>query len=541
MSLPLTAAGVLRDHVTLTVESIDRMRLNVRQPRLQYAAGVHGFFVNHRGHKFASPALMEPMTKRFVADVAHFIETHGIVGERFFPGQRKDDVTQRYLGDHDGSEKVLYVGFAQERARTWTATRRTNPVTGAVYTWIQPATRMVNWVYFYCFDAEFGPFLFRVCTYFPFDAQLIINAHHWVQQQASKSSLGFTALDNGFAGCEDPAALQAICDTFAGEHIEALLAKWQRILPAPFTEEDEILGGYEYLANISQIECAITHMLDRPVSGRIFLDQVFHDNLDIGRPNRIGLIFNRRIVSKGKHKTPGVFRTRVLTAGVDASLHIDYKSTSIKQYHKEGKAIRTEITINNPHDFRVPKWLSSLPQLRQLGFAAARRLLDVQRISHDPILGANALDHITRPIIHSGHSRVPALRFDDPRVQSLLRTVLIFGNLVHGFTNRDVRTHIAPLRGTTADAISAGAITYDLRRLREHGIIERIPGSMRYLTTDLGHRVALLFTHAHDHLLRTGLAELDHTNSDLHHAANSFKTAFTNLASRAHLPTSPAA
>ncbi len=535
MSLPLTAAGVLRDHVTFTVESIDRMRLSVRQPRLQYPAGVHGFFVHHRGYKFASPALMEPMTKRYVEDVQHFTAARGIARERFVAGQRKDDVTHRYLAGHDGSEKVLYVGFAQERARTWTATRRTNPATGTVYTWIQPATRMVNWVYFYCFDAEFGPFLYRVCTYFPFDAQLIINAHHWVQQQASQSGLEFTPLDNGFAGCEDPAALQAICDTFAGEHIEALLTKWQRILPTPFTEEDEILGGYEYTANISQVECAVTHMLDKPVSGRIFLDQVFHDNLDIGRPDQIGLIFNRRIVSKGKHKTPGTFRTRVLTAGVDASLHVDYKSTSIKQYHKEGKAIRTEITINNPHDFRVPKRLSSLPQLRQLGFAAARRLLDVQRLSHDPILGTDLLDHVTRPIIRPGHARAPALRFDDPRVQALLHTVMIFSNLVHGFTNRDVRTRIAPLRGTTADAISAGAITYDLRRLREHGLIQRIPGSMRYLTTPLGHHVALLFTHAHDHLLRTGLAELQHTDTDLHKAANDFKNAFTNLAHRAQL------
>ena len=77
-------------------------------------------------------------------------------------------------------------------------------------------------------------------------------------------------------------------------------------------------------------------MLDRPVSGRIFFEQVLHDNLDIGRPDQISLIFDRRIIRTGRSKTPGRFRTRVITNGVIPSLHIDYKNTKIKQYHKEG-------------------------------------------------------------------------------------------------------------------------------------------------------------------------------------------------------------
>ena len=539
MTLPRTAADVLSDHVAFEVECIDRLRLNVRQPRLQYGAGIHGFFVSHRGHQFASPALMEPMTRAYAADVQHFAAARGLEIERFDKDQRKDQVTQRYLACHDGSERVLYVGIAQERARAWTATRRVNPATGASYTWLKQATRMVNHVYWYCYDADFGPFLLRVCTYFPFNAQLVVNGNHWAQQQAARAGIVFEPMDNAFAACGDVPALQAVCDRFAAGHIEALLAKWLHILPGPFTGEDEVLGGYAYAASISQAEFCLTQMLDKPVSGRIFLDQVFHDNLDLGRPDRIGLVFNRRVRTKGRNPTPGRFRTRVLTTGVDASLHIDYKSSSAKQYHKQARAIRTEITINNTRDFGLPKRLSSLPDLRQLGFSAARRLLDVQRISHDPIRGADVFAHLTQPIVGDNGARTPALRFGDPRVHALLHALLLFPNLIHGFTNRDVRTQIAPLLGRAAADIKPGAISYDLRRLREHGLIERIPHSQRYLPTELGYHAALLFTHAHDHLLRTGLAELASTGPQppppLRQAASAFRNAFTDLTQRSHL------
>ena len=135
-------------------------------------------------------------------------------------------------------------------------------------------------------------------------------------------------------------AVQAICDSLGPSQIDALLRKWLAILPHPFAPEDET-AGYRYELSILQAEFSLTQMLDRPVSGRIFFEQVLHDNLDIGRPDQVSLIFDRRIIRTGRSKTPGRFRTRVITNGVNPSLHIDYKNTKIKQYHKEGRALRT--------------------------------------------------------------------------------------------------------------------------------------------------------------------------------------------------------
>lgn len=163
-------------------------------------------------------------------------------------------------------------------------------------------------------------------------------------------------------------------------------------------------------------------------------------------------------------------------------------------YLAEGRALRTETTINDTHDFGLSKRLTNLAAVRQIGFTANRRLLGVQRISHDPIRGAQAFTELTAPIITESGTRIPGLRFADPRVHALLQALLVHRLLPNGFTNRDLRAFVATLLGATIEDISAGKMTYDLRRLRVHGLITRIPKSRRYQVTDAGLQNALLFT-----------------------------------------------
>ncbi len=538
MTLPRTVADVLSDHVTFEVECIDRMYLNVWMPRLAYGGGVAGFFVGHRGYRYASTALMDPMTKAFVADIHHFIAAHGLDLVHFGKDERKDEVTQRLLASFPGEEGVLYVGRAVEKATVWHTSRRRDPATGGSYAWLVRTSKMVNHFYFYCVDADFGPFFLKFCTYFPFAARLCINGHEWAKRQAAKAGIGFTPLDNGFAAVDDVAALQRICDRLGPADIEALARKWLAILPHPFTSDDQA-AGYRYELSVLQAEFSLTQMLDRPVAGRIFFEQVLRDNLNIGRPDQIALVFDRRIVRNGRHPTRGPFRTRVITDGVTPSLYVAYKHTKIKQYHKEGKALRTETTINDTRDFGLSKQLMNLPALRQTGFTANRRLLGAQTISHNPIRGAQAFAALTAPVVHPGGARIPGLRFGDPRAHALLRALVIHRLIPHGFTNRDLRALTAPLLGIRPGDITAGMMTYDLRRLRHHGLIRRIPKTRRYHVTDTGLQHALLFTHAHDHLLRTGLAELTDPSppapSRLRAAARAYQAAFNDLARDAHL------
>ena len=538
MTLPRSAADVLAEHVVFEVECIDRMYLNVYVPQLQRELGLIGYLRAQLGCQVASTAPLAKVSDAFAAAVHRFIDRQQVPLVHFTKGQRKDEVMLEHLAVFEAAghtEGVVFVGRAQEKTRVFRTEKRRDAA-GKTYPWIVKTSGVVNQWYFYCVDGDFGPFFLKFSGYFPYTAKLCINGNHWAQRQAAKAGIAFTPLDNGFAAVADVAALQEICDRLGPEAIDALLRKWLARLPHPFTPADRA-AGYRYEVSILQAEFSLTQVLDKPVSGRIFFEQVIRDNLDIGRPDQIGLVFDRRIIRKGPRATPGRFRTRIITEGVTPSLHVDYKSSKIKQYHKLGVALRTETTINDTRDFGIGKRLTNLPALREIGFNANRRLLDVQQLSHDPTTGADALHALTDPVHTPTGERIPGLRFADPRVHALLAALCVHRLHPRGFTNHDLRTLTAQLQGRPPDAITPGQMSYDLRRLRHHGLIERIPGSHRYHVTDIGLTDALFLTRVHDRLLRTGLAEITdpRATTRLRAATRAYQAAVDDLHTRAQL------
>jgi hypothetical protein len=531
MTLPRTVAEVVAEHVVFEVECIDRMYLNVYVPQLQYAAGIVGYVHHQLGLPIASTAPLGKITDAFSAAMHRFAGDQDVPWIDFVKGQRKDDVMHAHLAAFETAgrtEGVLFIGRAQQKTGLFRTEKRRD-AEGKSYPWIVKATGLVNHFYVYAVDADFGPFFLKFCSYFPYNTKLCINGHEWAKRQTAQAGIGHTALDNAFAAVDDVAAVQAICDRLGPAQIDALLRKWLAVLPHPFTAADRA-AGYRYDLSILQAEFSLTQMLDKPVSGRVFFEQVIRDNLDIGRPDQVGLVFDRHLVRTGPRVTPGRFRTRVITEGVTPSLHVDYKQATIKQYHKEGRALRTETTINDTRDFRIGKRLTNLPALREIGFSANRRLLGVQRLSHDPARGAEVFTAVNAPILTADGNRIAGLRFTDARAHALFSALLVFRLLPHGFTNGDLRALVAELLGKDSQQLSAGQMTYDLRRLRAHGLINRIPGSHRYQVTDTGLHHALFLTRAHDRLLRGGLAQLaDPTNRRLRAASHAYQTAVDDL------------
>src|SRR4051794_5704820 len=532
MTLPRTVAEVVAEHVVFEVECIDRMYCNVYVPQLQYAAGIVGYVHHQLGLPVASTAPLAKLTDAFTAAMHRFARDQAVPWVDFVKGQRKDDVMHEHLAAFEAAgrtEGVLFIGRAQEKTGLFRTEKRRD-AEGKSYPWIVKTTGLVNHFYVYAVDADFGPFFLKFCSYFPYDGKVCLNGHEWAKRQAGQAGIGCTALDNAFAAVDDVAAVQAICDSLGPAQIDALLRKWLALLPHPFTLADRA-AGYRYEISILQAEFSLTQMLDKPVSGRIFFEQVIRDNLDIGRPDQVSLIFNRRLLRTGPRATPGRFRTRVITEGVTPSLHVDYKHATIKQYHKEGRALRTETTINDTWDFRIGKRLTNLGALRQIGFSANRRLLGVQRLSHDPARGAETFAAVHDPIITADGRRTAGLRFADPRAHALLAALPVFRLLPHGFTNRDLRQLVAELLGIDPAQLSAGRMSYDLRRLRAHGLIARLPHSHRYQVTDTGLHHALFLTRVHDRLLRGGFAQLaDPTNRRLRAASHAHQAAVDDLA-----------
>ena len=498
-----TIGELLEEKVVLDIEGIDRMYLNLYQPMLQTGGGVSTFFrEEHRGAKVTSTALMSPMTKSFIHDIYSFAKQEGVDIVSFDKGQSKDEVTQRYLAKFSAQEGVLYIGKAQEKFNTFRTSKKFSTDTGQPFPWLTRGMVMCNQYYFYVVDEDFGPLFIKFSSYFPYTARICINGHEYAKRQLAIEGIEFEALDNGILSCADPVRLQQILDELDETKIEALVYKWLDRLPDPFVREDHE-AGYNYRISILQAEFSRTQVFDRPLSGRHLFEEVIRENLDLGRPSKVSLIFNRGI----NKRTPGTFQTRVITQGVIPSLHVSYKSSKIKQYFKEDHALRTETTINNTHDFGLGRSLKNLPELRAIGFAANCRLLEVETISQDCSLAEGVFEQVTRPQIIDG-KRVSGLRFDDHRVIGLLQTLCGFLLLPNGFSNSSMREWMAQILGIPADQYSPGRMTYDLRRLRLHGLIERIPHTHRYQVTEMGTRIAFFFTKIHSRIFRPGLSQL---------------------------------
>lgn len=488
-------AEILTNHVTFELEAIDRMYLNAYVPSLQTGAGFVYFLKTQLGVRVPSTAMIAPMTERFVKAIEQFATAKGVDLVTFEKRQRKDDVAREYLAGFDGDEGVLFIGKAQEKASVFRTDKRRDD-TGKTYPWIMRSTAMPNHYYVYIVDRDFGPLFIKFCSYFPYAAKLCLNGHEWLKRQLTQRGIAYAALDNGIRSCADPARVQRIAETLDAAKIDAVFRKWLRRLPHPFAAAHRA-AGYRYQLSILQAEFALTQVLDRPLSGRCFFEEVMRENLDIGRPDQMQLIFDRRVT----RRTPGGFRTRILTDGVVPSLHVQYKKSKVKQYHKEGQALRTETTINDTYDFDINRGLDNLPALREIGFAANRRLLRVEHLSHDCMLGDDRLDAVANPIVVDDQ-RAAGLRFGDRRVLALMQTLCLFALSPTGFRQREVRSHIAQFLGRDPGAYTPSQATYDLRRLRLHGLLERLPKSHRYQLTDRGARIAMLYVRVYARGLR---------------------------------------
>ena len=428
------------------------------------------FFRKHRGHPFASSVLMAPISQAFIAAIEAFVAEQRVPLITFEKGQRKDDVMAAHLSRFTEPEGVLFVGKAQEKATVFRTEKRRNPQTGQPYPWLVRSTAMVNQYYFYAVDRDFGPFFLKFCSYFPYNAKLCLNGHEYLKRQLAQQGIAYRgAATTGSGSCAAPAGCSAGRRPVGGQDRGAA-AQVARPPAASVCRPGSPGGVSLSTAPSCRAEFSLTQVLDQPVMGRVFFEEVIRENLDLGRPDQVQLIFGRRV----SRRTPGRFRTRVITEGVTPSLHIDYKHSRIKQYHKEGRALRTETTINDPRDFAIRKGLSHLSALRKVGFQANRRLLDVQRISHDCAIGEAAFAGVSRPVTVDGQ-RAAALRWADPVVQALFSALIGFRLVPDGWRQRDLRAPLAALLGVPCEAVSAGRMTYQLRRLRLHGLIERVP------------------------------------------------------------------
>jgi len=492
----VTVNELLDGQVVLDIECLDRIYLSGFVNSLQTPGGVIYFLHHHRGMPIASPAVFAQIGDAFRRAVGSFAGANHIPMVRLRAADRNAEVMRPYLDKaaQAGRSQVAAIGVAQEPQIVWTARQRdTDPGKPPQFSFTKE-NRRVTVYYFYLWDEGFGPAFIKICAYFPYPVKVWVNGHEWAKRQAIREGIAFTELSNGFASCDDPAALQAICDRLQPGTISVFFARWMARLPVPLSAADQA-AGFWWDLTMRQVEVSRTLVFAAPRHTRAFFEALVADNLDIGRPERTEIVFKR---SPRGAKAGGVFKTAIDRHATAVTLNAFYKHSRIKQYMKDGRALRIETVINDAYDLGCGRLLHNLTQLQARARDCNRRLLHAERAGQGCVLANPVFERIARPTVDAAGRRAPAMRFGDSRVQALAGALCTSLCAVTGITNRSLRALMTGLTGTPYRITQA---SYDLARLTRNGLITRRPHANTYDLTPDGLAFAIFYTKVHDRVL----------------------------------------
>jgi hypothetical protein len=502
----VTAADMVAGHVRLDISCLDRVYLNGYVAKLQTAGGVVYFLHDHRGKPIVSPALFEPIGAKFRKDIKDWAQANGIPLISFKAGERKAEVMAPYLdaAASSGRSQVAAIGCAQEFQLVWTARKRDTDPGGCPQFSFTKEQRRVSVFYVYIWDTAMGGGFIKICSYFPYPVKAWVNGHEWAKRQAAAAGIGFTALSNGFASCQDPAGLQDICDRFGPGTVQVWFERWMARIPLPLTGADRD-AGYWWELSMRQVETSRTLVFDDDVHARAVFEALLCENMDLGRPENVELLF-RRGQRLGGHSHPpprGGFKTKIDRYCDLVTLNVFYKNSRLKQYLKDGIALRIETVINSPKDLLCNRMLANLPELQAKARAINDRLLHTETAGQGTVLVSPVIERITRPTLTGEGRKAPALRFGDLRVQALAGATAAMLFTVTGITNKTLR---GLMTGLLHRPYSMNQASYDLSRLARNGLITRVPGRNRYTLTRDGLLFAHLYVKVYDHVLRPLMA-----------------------------------
>jgi hypothetical protein len=494
MKRPVTLTDILDGHVVLDISCLDRIYLNGYVPRLQTSGQVVGF-LHHRGFPIPSPAALGKNGDAFRQAMQRYAEANGIPWIKFGKDDRKLDVIRPYLeaAERDGRQGVVAIGVAQEFQWVYAATC-TGTSNGIPWFSYYRTERRVTCYYAYIFDQRVGPGFIKICAYAPYPVKVWCNGHEAVRRMAAAAGLQVTPLANGFAACEDPAALQDLCDQVQAGQLKVFFERWMSRLPLPLTPADRA-AGYWWELSMRQVETSRTIVLDDPRRVRTVFEQLLGASMHLGRPEHIEIIFGRKVTSV----TPGTFSTRLLNRPDQVTVNLSFKHSRVKIYLKQDRALRVETVCNDPADLGCNRGLEHLGELQARARDCNARLMQAIRTGQGAgCLASPVFERIAQPTFTEDGRRAPALRFGDPRVQALAGSLAVLGFAVTGITNKSLRAWMTGLLG---EPYTMSQASYDLARLSRNQLITRRPHANAYDLTPDGQQFAVFYTKVHDQVL----------------------------------------
>jgi hypothetical protein len=463
----------------------DRILLNGVIQVLQNPACVVGFLKEKRQADRVTPASFRAISADYHHFVQAFAEQRQV--EILMPprGVRREEWVEPFYQQLQGQTGIAVILKARENARVAVSFPRQGDH-------VQLLNRFVQQYYFYLQDRDFGRMFLRICPYFPFSARVCLNGHEWLACCLRKEGLAFEQCANAFRTCTDPARLQGLADQFSPADIEACAHRWLAQLVPFFTDRERRHQGFGYRLFVSQVEYCTNLIFDSRAALDRLHERLLDLNRSIGHPDKIAMIFGRRIT---KHTDAGL-KTQILDHDLGQPvIRSEYKSSSIKQYARDNLVLRTETTSYHTPDLGVNKGVEHLPELRQTMATANDRYLGVQQDVLETFVDRGQLERLRQPAVSPSGRRTPGLKLDDPRLLAVLQALTCFALLAGRgrFRTTDLHATAAEALGKTTESYTLGQLRYDLAKLRGKGLVERVAGTQSYRLPTEGYRIAVLY------------------------------------------------
>jgi hypothetical protein len=409
----------------------------------------------------------------------------------------KEEIAQGCLRERGERPGLVCILTAIEKCQTFAPRRSKDPRQPG---WIKACPGRCLHYYFYFFDAELGLIHLRVPSWIPMRLHFCLNGHAWMQSRLREAGLDARSIDNAIVETKDWQQARALSAAPPMEWMEKRLQSYIALC-CPHAER---FGGY-YLS-LSQVELSLDLVFHSEAVARDLCAQLVRQGILALRASDLARFFGHQFSSQAE----ATARFNAVAEGVLCMRHW-LNGQSLKLYHK-ANVLRLEVTTydltfykhhrevvrrDGSKEWRVAplkKSLYSLGTLFGLMEATCRRYLEWLSRLEDPRIGRHNLDEITRPKRDEAQRSWRGFNFFAAEDYHVLVTVLRGEGLLSGWTNRRLRTALGAAWG-------ASRVSRILRRMREHGLIHRIPKTFKYYLTRIGLRAVIAAFKLREHLI----------------------------------------
>ena len=475
-----------KDSIRFGYRCFDRILLNGLIQPFQQPERVVGFFNTYRHLYPVSRDVLRGAADQFQVWVKGQSDKWNAPIVEAPKGRRDDFVEPYFTGARP--DQVVVILKAREPARIMIAIgdRKANRW------YLQIADRWIIQYNFYVNDQRWGRMFVRMCPYLPFSARVCLNQHHWLANRLREEDIDFQQSSNAFLRCASPERLQQLADALTAQDLSSCGRKWLTRFTPFFTETERYQAGCQHRLFFSQVELCDNLIFHRRAALDKLGERLLDANRTIGQPNKITVIFGRKVTKQHRGKLQTEIEDMDLPNPVIRS---HYRNGFIKQYVRDHLILRTEPTTNNVTDYGVNKAIDHLPALRDKMAATINNYLDVQQDILEAFVDRGQLRNLAQPTLTATGKRIPGLKLDNPRQLALMHALVRVAQIpaARTFSTAEIYPHTIAALGATTEQYRLASLRYDLSKLRVKGLVEKLPRSRRYLLSPRGYSICLIF------------------------------------------------